>query len=146
MTLGTRSSCANTAALLSTHSRSGWAKSNYSPCLEFCFISVAHIQPPSPVHMSCAARLNKADKCTTVASLTSIFPLCEHSPACQLNFSAFRSFFYPKLWRDSRYPFCLKENHQSQHGGAASHSIFSQSTQTAGKKIGFVRRVQLIWT
>lgn len=60
------------------------------------FISVAHIQPPSSAHMSCAARLNKADKRTTVASLSSIFPSCEHSPACQLNFSASCSFFYPK--------------------------------------------------
>lgn len=108
-----------------------------------CFTSVAHIQPPSSVHMSCAARLNKADKRTTVASLSSIFPSREHSPACQLNFSASCSFFFSKLWRDSRYPFCLKENHQSQHGGDASHSIVGTDS---GQKNVFVRRVQPIWT
>lgn len=74
--LGTRSSCANTAALLSTHLHSGWAKSNYLPCLEplfSSFISVVHIQLPSAVHTSWTARLNKADKCATVGTFLLYF-------------------------------------------------------------------------
>lgn len=76
MTLGTRSSCANTAALLSTHLHSGWAKSNYLPCLEplfSSFISVVHIQLPSAVHTSWTARPNKADKCATVGTFLLYF-------------------------------------------------------------------------
>lgn len=105
MTLGTCSSCANTAALLSTHSRSGRAKSNYLPCLEFFFflpfrfISVAHIQ-----RMSCAARPKQADKRSSVAFCSLIFLRCV-SAEFLLPFS---HSFSPKLCHDGGYPFCPK--------------------------------------
>lgn len=141
MTLGTRPSCANTAALLNTHSRLSWAKSNYLPCRE-TFISVAHIQSPSSLRTSCAARLHEADKRPTVGSFSSVLLLCEHFTACQLNFSPSCSCFSPKkLRRDSRYQFSWKENHQSQQGGDARLTDVRQSTQTAGH-----REQSTVWT
>lgn len=109
------------------------------------FISVAHIQPPSSVHMSCAARLNEADKRTTVASL-SIFPSCEHSPACQLNFSASCSFFYPKplAWQSVSVLFEGEPPKSTRRG---CEPLDRRPVDTdSGQKNVFVRRVQPIWT
>lgn len=136
MTLGTRSSCANTAALLSTHLH--WLSQIQLFALPWTSFFFFHFSSAYSAAFRSAHELNcqaeQGWQMCYCGYFFAIFLSCEHTPACQLNFSAFSSFLSPSIWRDSRYPFLLKEHHQSQQGGDVSRSTISQLTLTEGKK------------